>query len=324
MNMEHIGVFTSGGDAPGMNACLRSVVRTCLAGGVRVTGILRGLAGLIRGEFKELDAHAVSNIIQLGGTVLKTSRCPEFLEPQTRARVVPILARAGIEGLVAIGGDGTFQGVHKLAVEHDVKIIGVPATIDNDVYGTDRTIGFDTAANTALESIDKIRDTAASHDRVFFIEVMGGTSGWLALEVGLSGGAEYIAVPESPADIESLCEILTRGVKRGKSSYIIVIAEGGRAGGAIEIAKAVQERTGLDYRVSILGHVQRGGAPTASDRILASRLGHEAVLVLTSGKTDSMVGIVSGNATLVPLPETWEKKKKGGLDLLRLAQVIGS
>lgn len=322
--LRHIAVLTSGGDSPGMNAATRAVVRTAIAAGARVTGVLRGFTGLIAGEFHPLTARSVSNIIQTGGTVLKTSRSEEFLTPEGRTRAAAGIRDAGIEGLVGIGGDGTFRGLHALTVEHGVPVIGVPGTIDNDVYGTDFTIGFDTAANTALESIDKIRDTAASHDRIFFIEVMGRNCGALALEVGVAGGAEVILVPEVPVSIADVCGALEEGRRRGKTSYIIVVAEGAHDGGAQAIADAVKGRLGVDYRVSIIGHVQRGGAPTSFDRTLASRVGRAAVEALLAGETDKMAGVLCGRLVLVPLVETWERRKPLDLDLIRLASITAT
>lgn len=322
--VSHIGVLTSGGDAPGMNAAIRAVVRTALARGLRATGILKGYSGLIAGDFLELSARSVSNVIQQGGTVLKTSRCPEFLEPEGRSRAAANLASAGIDALVAIGGDGTFQGLHKIFIEHDTRALGVPGTIDNDVYGTDYTIGFDTAANTALESIDKIRDTAASHDRAFFIEVMGRNCGALALEVGLSGGAEAILIPEASFDIDDLCRKLQEGHDSGKTSFIIVVAEGAAEGGAQAVAAEVKARIGLGYRVSVLGHVQRGGSPTSFDRTLASRMGSAAVDGLLAGETDKMVGVVCGEIEYVPLTKIIEKKQEVDTEMLRLADIVAS
>lgn len=228
---RHIGVLTSGGDAPGMNAAIRAVVRTAIAGGVKATGIMRGFSGLLERELQPMTARSVSNIVQLGGTILKTSRCKAFYEEEGRARAAATLAEAGIDCLVGIGGDGTFHGLSKLSAEHGVAVIGIPGTIDNDIAGTEYTVGFSTAADTALESIDKIRDTAASHDRIFFIEVMGRNCGALALEVGLAGGAEGILIPEVPADLERLSNIIREGRQRGKGSFIIVVAEGAVEGG---------------------------------------------------------------------------------------------
>jgi 6-phosphofructokinase 1 len=324
MTVRHVGVLTSGGDAPGMNAATRAVVRTAIANGLSVTGISRGFTGLVAGDFGALDARSVSNIIQLGGTVLKTSRCDEFYEPSGRAAGAEHLARHGVDGLVAIGGDGTFRGLHALVEEHGISCIGVPGTIDNDISGTDSTIGFDTAVNTALESIDKIRDTAASHERIFFIEVMGRNRGSIALEVGLAGGAEAILVPEVPVDLDRLCLILTEGREGGKTSFIIVVAEGAFPGGAWSVGEAVRERVGLDYRVSVLGHVQRGGSPTSFDRALASRMGSAAVEALLAGETDKATGVACGEIVLVPLRETWEREKPIDLDLLRVAAITAT
>jgi 6-phosphofructokinase 1 len=322
--VRHIAVLTSGGDSPGMNAATRAVVRTAIAAGSKVTGVIRGFTGLIAGDFHPLTARSVSNIIQTGGTVLKTSRCEEFMHPEGRAKAAASLKAAGIDGLIGIGGDGTFRGLHAIAVEHGVAVIGVPGTIDNDVCGTDFTIGFDTAANTALESIDKIRDTAASHDRIFFIEVMGRNCGALALEVGVAGGAEVILVPEVPVSLPAVCGALEEGRRHGKTSYIIVVAEGAHEGGAQAVAEAVKARLGVDYRVSVIGHIQRGGSPTSSDRTLASRIGRAAVEALLAGETDKMAGVLCGRLVLVPLVETWEKKKPLDLDLIKLAAITAT
>jgi 6-phosphofructokinase 1 len=322
--VRHIGVLSSGGDAPGMNAATRAIVRTAIANGVEVTGIMRGFSGLIAGEFERLTARSVSNIIQLGGTILKTSRCKEFFEHAGRARAAENMREADIDALVAVGGDGTFRGLHELAGEHEIRVAGVPGTIDNDISGTDYTIGFDTATNTALESIDKIRDTAASHDRMFFIEVMGRHCGALALEVGVAGGAEDIIIPETPADIDRLCGNIVEGRRRGKQSFIIVVAEGAVEGGALTVAESVKERFGIDYRVSVLGHVQRGGSPTSHDRVIASRLGRAAVEALVAGESDIMAAIVCGEVALVPLAKTWKRKKLVDLDLLRVAEVTAT
>ncbi|RTI40977.1 6-phosphofructokinase, partial [Thermus scotoductus] len=278
--MKRIGVFTSGGDAPGMNAAIRAVVRQAYALGLEVIGIRRGYAGMILGEMVPLGVRDVANILQRGGTVLLTARSQEFLTEEGRAKAAEKLKAAGIEGLVAIGGDGTFRGAMRLLEEHKVPVVGVPGTIDNDLYGTDYTIGFDTAVNTALEAIDRIRDTAASHERVFFIEVMGRSSGFIALDVGLAGGAEVIAVPEEPVDPKTIAEGLMESLRRGKSSSIVVVAEGAYPGGAAGLLAAIQEHVRVEARVTVLGHIQRGGSPTAKDRILASRLGAAAVEAL--------------------------------------------
>ncbi|HYW69112.1 MAG TPA: 6-phosphofructokinase [bacterium] len=321
-DVTNIGVFTSGGDAPGMNAAVRAVVRTAAARGITVTGIARGYTGLIAGDFIRLDVSSVSNIIQLGGTVLKTSRSREFREVDGRVTAATNLASAGIDALIGIGGDGTFRGLLDLTNEHAVQVVGIPGTIDNDIPGTDDTIGFDTAVNTALESIDKIRDTADSHDMIFFIEVMGRHCGAIALEVGLAGGAEEIAIPEVAFDIDRACDVLVEGKRRGKTSFIVVVAEGAYEGGATAFAEAVHERTGYDHRVSIVGHVQRGGSPTSFDRTLASRMGSAAVDAIVSGASAQMVGMVCDRVALVPLSEVCSAKKEIDLGLLEVARIV--
>jgi len=322
--MQTIGVLTSGGDAPGMNACLRAVVRTALHEKLRVVGIRRGYVGLLAGEFEEMDHSSVSNILQFGGTILKTGRCDGFYRPEGRAVGARKLAEWGIEGLVAIGGDGTFHGAHALSNEHNIAVIGVPATIDNDVYGTDATIGFDSAVNAALDAIDRIRDTATSHDRLFFVEVMGRQAGFIALTAGAAGGAEMILVPELDVDIEEIYETIMSGVDQGKTSSIIVVAEGDEEGGALEIARKVRELGRIECRATILGHTQRGGNPTARDRILASELGAAAVKALLDGETDKMVGRVNKAVVRTPLLDTWEKKKPFDQGLYDLARALAS
>jgi len=321
---NHIGLLTSGGDSPGMNAAIRAVVRTAIAGGTTVTGIMRGFSGLLDSEFIEMTPRSVSNVIQLGGTILKTSRCLDFYETEGRSRAAEILKEKGIDCIVGIGGNGTFRGLSLLGREHGIRVVGIPGTIDNDIPGTDITIGFSTAANTALESIDKIRDTAASHDRLFFIEVMGRHCGALALEVGLAGGAEAILIPEVDVDLDRIGKIVRDGRQRGKGSLIIVVAEGALEGGAMAAAKGIGERTGADYRVSVLGHVQRGGSPTSYDRALASRMGREAVVAFVSGETDCMVAVVCNEMKLVPLSIAWEEKKNTNLELLGVAEITAS
>jgi 6-phosphofructokinase 1 len=317
--MKTIGVFTSGGDAPGMNACLRAAVRTGLQRGLRLVGIRRGYAGMLTGEFQEMDHASVSNIIQLGGTIIKTARSQEFFQPEERAKAARLVREAGIEGLVAIGGDGTFRGAQCFWEEHNIPIIGAPGTIDNDLYGTDETIGFDTAVNTALDAIDRVRDTATSHDRLFFVEVMGRESGFIALDVGLAGGAEMILVRDDDVGVQQIHDVILSGIKRGKTSSIIVVAEGDEEGGAIEIARKVRQLGGVECRAIVLGHTQRGGAPTARDRILASELGAAAVEALDDGQSAQMVGRVNGSIVLTPLPDTWSKKKPLSQRLLELA-----
>jgi 6-phosphofructokinase 1 len=322
--MNTIGVFTSGGDSPGMNACLRAVVRTAVYRKCRVIGIRRGYAGMMVGEMEEMTAKSVSNIIHLGGTILKTARCEEFHHPEGRAVAAEQVRRAGIEGLVAIGGDGTSHGAHYLWQEHHIPIVGAAATIDNDLYGTDTTIGYDTAVNTALEAIDRIRDTATSHDRIFFVEVMGRTSGFIALQVGAAGGAEMILVPEDEVTAEGIYNTLHAGIARGKMSSIVVVAEGDEEGGAFTIARKVAALGSLECRVCVLGHVQRGGNPTAYDRVLASQLGAAAVDALLRGESDCMAGRIGDQIVFTPLPETWERKKPLDQSLYELARVLAS
>jgi 6-phosphofructokinase 1 len=322
--MRTIGVYTSGGDSPGMNACIRAVVRSAIYRGCRVVGIRRGYAGMVAGDFVEMNASSVSNIIQLGGTILKTARCAEFRGAEGRARAAEHLRGAGIEGLVSIGGDGTSHGAHLLGAEQGLPVINAPSTIDNDLYGTDATIGFDTAVNTAVEAIDRIRDTATSHERIFFVEVMGRHAGFIALAAGAAGGAEIICVPEACATAEEIHKALEGGIARGKRTSIIVVAEGDEEGGAFEIARKVGALGNYETRVSILGHIQRGGPPSAADRILASQLGAAAVEALLEGDRDRMVGRVNGKIVRTPLPETWEKRKPLDQGLLDLAYVLAT
>jgi 6-phosphofructokinase 1 len=321
--MKRIGVFTSGGDAPGMNACVRAVVRTGVYNGCEVVGIQHGYEGMIEGKFVDLSPRSVSNIIQKGGTILQTARSERFRTPEGRAEAARRLKGNGIEGLVAIGGDGTFQGAFRLGEEHGVAVVGVPGTIDNDLYGTDYTVGYDTAVNTAMEAIDKIRDTAASHDRLFYVEVMGRDTGFIALDVGISSGAEHIAVPETNTPIQDLQEELER-LKRLKSSAIIIVAEGEKEGGAFSLAEKVKGAAGYDYRVCVLGHIQRGGSPSARDRLLASRLGVAAVEALMDGQKNVMLGEIHGRISATPLKETWTKRKVIDSELWRVASILST
>lgn len=320
--MQKIGVLTSGGDAPGMNACIRAIVRNAIWHKVEVVGIRCGYSGLLNGDLVELDRRAVSNTIQSGGTILETSRCEEFKTVAGRERGLQVLKEEGIEGLITIGGDGTFQGAAAIAEEGQIKVVGVPGTIDNDVYGSDYAIGFDTAVNTALEAIDRIRDTAVSLERLFFVEVMGRRSGFIALEVGLAGGAEEILIPEVETDTERLYRTLEQSFRRGKRSAIVVVAEGDEAGGAFAVARQVGEKLGIDYRVCILGHVQRGGRPTARDRIIASKLGAAAVEALLNGKEGHMVGEMKGEIVHTPLQDTWSKVKELDGYLMHLMRIL--
>jgi len=320
--MKRIGVLTSGGDAPGMNACIRAVVRCGVSHKLEIVGIRRGYCGILEEDFIELGSRSVSNIIHRGGTILETARCEGIKTKQGIREANRILQRQGIEGLITIGGDGTLRGATALAEAKNVKVISIPSTIDNDVYGTDYTIGFDTAINTALDAIDKIRDTAGSLPRPFFIEVMGRSRGFIALEVGIAGGAEDILIPEVETKIEELSLDIRRSFKKGKKSFIVIVAEGDEAGGAFSIARQVWDRLELEYRICVLGHVQRGGSPTARDRVLASKLGAAAVDALAKGISGYMVGEMKGEIALTPLRETWEKTKELDSDLLRLVKVL--
>ena len=320
--MQKIGVLTSGGDAPGMNACIRAVVRNAVSRGVEVMGIRRGYGGLLDGDMVHLPPRAVANIVQRGGAFLETSRCEEFKTAEGREKALQVLQQEGVEGLVVIGGEGSLRGAAALAEEGNIEVIGIPATIDNDIYGTDYAIGFDTAVNTALEAIDRIRDTAETLVRPFFIEVMGRRSGFIALEVGLACGAEEILIPEVKISIEELCQELGRSFNKGKRSCIIVVAENSSLRGASQVAQQVWERLKIDYRVCILGHIQRGGSPTARDRVLASKLGATAVDALLNGKWGHMVGEVNGEIVYTPLPEVWSKSKELDGYLLRLVKVL--
>lgn len=302
-----------------MNACIRAVVRTSAGQGLRVLGVRRGFSGLMAGETVEMNVRSVANILQRGGTILGTSRSPAFKTPEGRMKAVQVIREAGIDGLIVIGGEGSLRGAQDLMNEHGIQVVGIPGTIDNDLYGADPSIGFDTAVNTALEAIDRIRDTAASHERLFFVEVMGRHTGFIAFEVGLAGGAEAVVVPEAPMDLDQLCRTLSESQRRGKTSSIVVVAEGDKAGGAFSLAEQVKACVGIESRVVVLGHIQRGGSPTARDRVLASRLGAAAVERLMAGKAGVMVGEVAGELVYTSFRETWEKTK--ALDQARLELV---
>lgn len=323
-DIKHIAVLTSGGDAPGMNAAIRAVVRTTLFRGLKITGVTQGYTGLINGVFEELTAKSVGNILQRGGTVLKTGRSKEFLKPESRKKAVENMRSQGIDALICIGGDGTFKGAHALFEEHQFPVIGVPGTIDNDIYGTDYSIGFDTALNTALGAIDKIRDTAFSHDRLFIVEVMGRDSGFIALNVGLAGGAEEIFIPENPLSIDSVIDHINKSVQRGKLSSILVTAEGQKPGRAYDLAEAIRKKSGFESKICILGHLQRGGSPTAQDRILASRLGASAVDGLLHGHRDVMIGLQNDQVVTVPFSEVVTKHKAIRLELMQLTQILST
>jgi 6-phosphofructokinase 1 len=322
--IKRLALLTSGGDAPGMNAAIRAVVRTAIDEGINVFGINSGYEGLIEGDVMPLSRRSVSNIIQKGGTFLKTSRSESFQHKAGRKRAADVLKEWDINDLIVIGGDGSFQGAHALYNEQHINVIGIPGTIDNDIYGTDLTVGYDTAVHTALDSIDKIRDTAASHDRIFLVEVMGRHAGFIALEVGICGGAEEILVPEKETSIEDLGEMIKTWSKTGKTSSLMVVAEGHKLGAANEIAGKLKENFNVGCHVCVLGHTQRGGSPTASDRLLASRLGYHAVQALQKGKTDIMVGWSDNRLTYTPLQDTWEKKKPLDEELLKIYRILAA
>jgi 6-phosphofructokinase 1 len=320
--LKRISVVTAGGDAPGMNAAIRSVVRTALFNGLEAVGIERGYAGLIEGKIHSLDIRSVSGIINRGGTILKTARCEEIKTPKGIKKAVETLKDYEIDALIVIGGDGSFRGASELHQASGVPVIGVPATIDNDVYGTDTTIGFDTAVNTALFAIDRLRDTATSHERVFIVEVMGRKRGFLALAVGFAEGAEIILVPEIEFNLESVCKKLLQGREKGKTSEIIVKAEG--AGDSVKVAEEIKEKTGYEVRLTILGHTMRGGPPTAQSRILANQFGSHSVDLLLKGAKKNMVGIRGQRLTSVDLDDSWKRRKDLNKRLYRLAEILSS
>lgn len=323
--MKKIAVFTSGGDAPGMNACIRAVVRGGLFHGLDVYGIRYGYNGMIEGDIFPMSSYTVSNILQRGGTILKSARSEEFRTKEGRKKAFENLKQRNIEGVVAIGGDGTFTGAKIFHEEFGVPMVGVPGTIDNDLYGSDFTIGFDTAVNTALHAIDNIRDTANSHDRVFFVEVMGRLSGYIALHCGIGGGAELVMVPETETTIDDVIHTLEKGRDKKKTSAIVIVAEGDEQGNAHEIAGKVKTKLPhLDIRVSTLGHMQRGGSPTSRDRIIASRLGLAAVDGLLEGRKSDMVGIIDNQLVYHSLEDAITKEKPLRQDLLRLVEVLNS
>jgi 6-phosphofructokinase 1 len=320
--IKKIGVYTSGGDAPGMNPAIRAVVRSAISKQVEVVGIYNGYVGMIENKMQALQMRDMANIIQRGGTILKTGRSAEFLKPEFRAKAAQNLKAHGIEGLVCIGGDGSFRGAQALYNEHKIPVIGIAGTIDNDVYGTDDTIGFDTAVNTALQAIDKIRDTADSHDRIFIVEVMGRNSGYIASQVGLAGGAEEILTPDNLVPVDKIVENLKNSRAKGKTSSILITAEGQKPGRAYDLAEAIRKKSGFDAKVCILGHQQRGGSPTAHDRVLASRLANAAVEALLAGKTNSMIGVQADKLIEISLDLVATKEKIGDKSLINLARVL--
>jgi len=323
--MKTIAVFTSGGDSPGMNACIRAVVRTALHNGIKIYGIMHGYQGMIDDKFKLLGSDDVGNILQRGGTILKSSRSKEFLTVEGRQKAFDNLQKYGIGGVIAIGGDGTFAGAKVFTEEHMIPFIGLPGTIDNDLIGTDYTIGYDTALNNVIDAVDKIKDTAASHDRLFFVEVMGKDAGFIALRSGIGVGAAAILIPEVHTDLEGLIKNLEAAYTRKKSSSIIIVAEGDDAGGAYKIAeKVVAKLPQYDTRVSILGHQQRGGNPSALDRMLASQLGYEAVNALLADKHSVMVGIVNKEVVYTPFEQAIKHHDKVNTDFLKLANILAA
>lgn len=324
--IKKIGVFTSGGDSPGMNAAIRSVVRTCAYMNIECVGIYRGYEGMIEGDFKPMDARSVNNIINKGGTILKSARSLEFRTPEGRAKAYANLKEEGINAFVVIGGDGSFTGAMIFNQEYNFPVIGIPGTIDNDIYGTTYTVGFDTALNTVVEVIDKIRDTASSHNRLFFVEVMGRDVGHIALNAGVGAGAEEILIPEENLGLDRLLESLKRSKQSGKSSSIVVVAEGDKTGkNVFELKEYVEEHIPIyDVRVSVLGHMQRGGSPSCFDRVLASRMGVKAVEALLEGKSSLMVGIQDNKLTLTPLIKAIKGHTKIDKELIRVSDIMST
>jgi len=324
--IKKIAVLTSGGDAPGMNSAIRSVVRTCAYHNVLCVGVYRGYEGLIEGDFKQMDARSVRGILNKGGTILKSARSKEFRTKEGREKAFQHLVKHDIDGLVVIGGDGSFTGAMIFNEEYDFPVMGIPGTIDNDIVGTTHTLGFDTALNTVVDAIDKIRDTASSHNRLFFVEVMGRDVGHIALNVGIAGGAEEILIPEEDLGMDRLVDSLNKSRTSGKTSSIVIVAEGDKIGKNIfELKDYVDENMeGYDVRVSVLGHMQRGGAPSCFDRVLASRMGVKAVESILEGKTNYMVGLICGKMELTPLEKAIKGKTKINLELLRVSDIMST
>lgn len=320
--MKKIVVLTSGGDAPGMNAALRSVVRTAIHYGMEVLGSENGFDGLVKEKLIPLNPRSMANIIHSGGTILKTRRSPRFRQPEVRARVREFLTKNKVDGLVVLGGDGSFNGAATLKQEGGPNVIGIPCTIDNDIVNTDYCIGFDTACNTAIEAIDKIRDTALSLDRNFMIEVMGRASGFIAVEVGIAAGAEFILIPEFPKNIDDLSEEIKHQSGK-KLTSIIVAAESGQPGHTFELANQIKEKTGIEYKVCVLGHIQRGGTPTVKDRVMGTIMGAKAIHALASGQTNQMMAVKAGDVTCTPFPNPGETTRfYNDVDSLELNRII--
>jgi 6-phosphofructokinase 1 len=322
-SIKRIAVLTSGGDAPGMNAAVRAVVRTAVYHDLHVYGIYRGYDGMVNGDIKRLEVGDVANIIQRGGTVLKTARSEAFRTPEGRKQAYESLIAHDIDGVVVIGGDGTYTGADVFSKEFNIPFVGLPGTIDNDIYGTDYTIGFDTAINTAIEAVDKIRDTADSHNRLFFVEVMGRHAGFIALHTGIGSGAGAIFLPETDTSIDELSDILRKSAKRQKLFNLVIVAEGNQNGDANSIAKQIKAANPeYDVKVTIIGHLQRGGSPTAMDRVLASRMGHSAVQSLLRGEGGVALGIINDKITFTPFTDAISKTKNLNKDLVRMAEIL--
>lgn len=322
--IKKVGVLTSGGDSPGMNAAIRSVVRTCAYHNIECVGIYRGYQGMIEGDFKDMGPRSVNNIINKGGTVLKSARSKEFMTDEGRKKAHAELVKAGIDALVVIGGDGSFTGAEVFNKEYGFPVMGIPGTIDNDIFGTSHTLGYDTALNTVVECIDKIRDTASSHNRLFFVEVMGRDAGHIALNAGIGAGAEEILIPEEDLGLDRLLDSLRKSKAAGKSSSIVVIAEGDKIGKTVFELKDYVEANFPEYdvRVSVLGHMQRGGAPSCFDRVLASRLGVKAVESLLEGKSNFMVGLLNDKIALTPLDQAIKGHTEIDKELLRVSDIV--
>lgn len=324
MQVRHLAVLTSGGDAPGMNAAIRAVVRTAIHDGLEASFVYRGFQGLIEGEIEQVGPRAVANIIQRGGTILRTARSDQFRTEAGRALAAEQLRSHGIDCLVVIGGDGSLRGASLLQQEQSIRVMGLPGTIDNDIYGTDVSVGFNTAMNIAVEATDRLRDTAASHDRLFLVEVMGRHSGHIALNVGVAVGAEAILIPELQPSVQEVAEALVAAAERGKASSIVIVAEGAFPEGSLALEKQIADISHQEVRTSILGHLQRGGSPTTRDRVLASRLGFVAVRRLQDGVSDAMVGVDRRGTTVVPLKDVLEKQKDIDWQLLEIARVLAT
>ncbi len=323
--IKRIGILTSGGDAPGMNAAIRAVTRTAIYNGYEVMAIKRGYYGLIYNDIEPFSSESVSNIIQQGGTILKTARCKEFTTIEGRRQAYKNMQQAGIDALVIIGGNGSLSGARIFAEEFDIPIVGLPGTIDNDLGGTDSTIGYDTALNTIVEAVDKIRDTATSHERLFLVEVMGHKAGYLALNGAIASGAEAAIIPEKETEIDQLADLVSRGFRKSKNSAIVLVAENPDTGGALGLAQRIKEEFPMyDARVTILGHLQRGGSPTAADRILASRMGAQAIIALSEGQRNVMIGIKNGELVYVPFSKATQHKQtidKHSVDIVKMLSI---